>query len=206
MRQPVIPVVLFLAITLLATGVAQATCTCEGVENCLGVYFDEGAWNQTCREQAPYAIYHMYFVLQNVPFAAISGIEFAWRMDPEPSTRPIVLNALFFWPGIEWSDPRNVIVGIGTPVPIEGPIPVLDLTLIDLSTYATSIMLGPATPATIPGHAAINDWYQPEHVVPINFPCPVGPDGWTIEGVAEIGHCPVATETTVWGAVKALYR
>jgi hypothetical protein len=196
------------AMALLATaGLAHAECTCEGVDNCLGIYFDEGQWAVTCLEDAPANVpVHLYFVLQNSVFETIGGLEFSWRFDNPPTPAPFVLGAVFPPGAVCFADPVNVILGLGLPYPITGPLVVMDLTLLPLTNLVSGLELGPSTPATIPGHAALNDFYNPGNIVPINFPCPVGDDGWTTEPVAQFGNCVTPTESETWGSIKSLYR
>jgi hypothetical protein len=199
--------ILVTAALLACASLAHADCTCSGVDNCLGVYFDQGQWTQTCLFPPPFQLFHMYFVLQNSVFDAIGGFEFSFRFDPPPSVAPIIVSAIFPVAIIDPPiDPFNVICGSPAPIPATGPVVVMDLTVLPLSSLVTNIELGPSTPASLPGHGAINDFYNPAHIVPINFPCPVGPDGWTIEPVAQLGQCVVAVESVTWSSIKSLYR
>jgi hypothetical protein len=184
----------------------MAHATCDGVDNCLGIYFDQGQWTQTCREVSPWEPFHVYFVLQNCTFGAIGGMEFAWRFAPTPAQLPIVLAADL--PGLEpWlSDYYNVIYGVGQPIIIDGPFILMDLTLLVGTPFTADLQLGPSTPASLPGHAAINDWYDPANVVPLSFGAPVDADGWTVSGVAKLGDCAVPGEGVDWGTIKALFR
>lgn len=193
-----------IVVLLVAPVVAQATC--DGADNCLGIYFDQGQWTQTCVEPVLFTPFHIYFVLQNCTFEAIGGIEFGWRYAPPPSPTPIITSAVFFGPGPCFGPLYNIIYGMGAPIPIDGPVVIVDFTLILTAPVVTEIQFGPATPASLPGHAAINDWYHPENIVPLDFGAPVDGDGWTIEGVAKLGDCPVPVESAAWSDVKALFK
>jgi hypothetical protein len=198
---------LALVIIVLLGAPAVAYAACDGIDNCLGIYFDQDTWTQTCAEPVPWTPFHVYFVLQNCAFDAIGGIDFAWRFDPTPAVPPIVLAA--YLPGVEpWiTDYYNIIYAIGgPPVIIEGPFVVLDLTMILVAPFTADLQLGPALPATLPGHGAINDYYDPANIVPLNYGSPVDADGWTVDGVARFGNCSTPVETTNWSTIKALFR
>ena len=122
--------IVIVAALLATAGLAHAECTCEGVDNCLGVYFDEGQWAVTCLEEPPaYQPLHMYFVLQNSVFDAVGGIEFAWRFDNPPTPAPLVLSATFPPGSGCFIDPVNVMYGVSIPIPATGPVVVMDLLL-----------------------------------------------------------------------------
>lgn len=82
---------------------------------------------------------------------------------------------------IDWSYSQNVVFGSTVPIVATGPVVFLDLYLYPQTSLVTGVYLGPATPATIPGRGAINNYFDPGNIVAINFPCPVGDDGWTPE-------------------------
>ncbi len=191
---------------LACAGSVQATCTCDGVDNCLGVYFDLDTWEQTCLEPNLFVPFHLYFVLQNSTIEELGGFEFSWRLSPLPDVAPIILNAVFPNPYGEFLDNYNIIFGSGLPIPAGEPVILLDLTMITLAILEADLQLGPATPASLPGHGAINDFDNPSYIIPINFPCPVGDDGWTSEGVAQFGDCTVAADRAAWGDIKTLFR
>jgi hypothetical protein len=185
---------------------AMAPAACDGVDNCLGIYFDQGQWTQTCSEVAPWAPFHVYFVLQNCTFEAFGGMEFAWRFAPTPAQLPIVMAADLPGSG-EWPpDYYNIIYGVGLPILIDGPFILMDLTLLVSTPFTADLQLGPSTPANLPGHAAINDWYDPANAVPLNFGAPVDADGWTVPGIAKLGDCAVPGKAVDWGTIKALFR
>ena len=57
----------------------------------------------------------------------------------------------------------------------------------------TLVQVGPATPASIPVHAAFNDFTNPATIVTMNFSTVDGPDdidaaGWVIPGVARMAR------------------
>lgn len=195
----------FAMVVLLATP-ALAMAACDGVDNCLGIYFDQGEWTQTCSDPPLFAPFHVYFVLQNCAFDAIGGFEFAWRYAPAPAQVPLILSA--WLPGPEpWIfDFDNVIYGSGQPIVTTGPTILMDLTMLAIAPITADIQLGPSTPANLPGHGAIYDWDDPANIIPLNFGAPVDAWGWTVEGVAQFGDCDVPVETADWGTIKALFR
>ncbi len=197
---------LALVIVLLLAGPGLAHATCDGVDNCLGIYFDQGEWTQTCSEGTLWVPFHLYFVLQNCTFDTIGGFEFAWRYAPEPAQVPIIMSA--WLPGPEpWiSDYDNVIYGSGQPIVTAGPTVLLDFTMVLVAPITADLQLGPSTPASLPGHGAIIDWDDPANLVPLSFGAPVDAEGWTVEGVAEFGDCTVPVEAADWGTIKALFR
>lgn len=179
---------------------------CDGADNCLGIYFDEGEWTQNCDEPDLLTMEHVYFVLQNCTFDAIAGYEFGWRYAPEPAQPPLIVGA--YLPGMEpWlTDYHNVIYGVWPPLVTTGPVVLMDLTLWHVVSYAGDLQLGPATPATLPGYAALNDYNNLWDIRPLNFGVPVDDEGWTVDGVARFGDCAVPTTTATWGGVKSLFR
>ena len=197
---------LVLTTMLALAGAGQATSACDGVDNCFGVYFDEGVWEQTCLEPPVNQMFHMYFVLQNRTIESHGGIEFGWRYAPQPSSLPLVVGAAWFGPGPCFPPIYNVMYGVSVPMPVEGPIVILDVTLLIFAPISAHVQLGPSTPDSLDDHAAINDFYNPATIIPLSFGTPVGDDGWTLEGSAYLGDCTVAVEPAVWGDVKSLFR
>lgn len=199
------PIVTVIALTI-GAGVSLAQGAGDEGVNRLGVYFD-GDWTQTCHEPvAAMQPFRLYFVLRDVEdFDAIVGIEFGWRLEPEPTS-------LFAIQVIE--PPGNVCCIPGTlynflfcgyPIPVTGPAVILDITFISLTELTAVIQLGPPYPASLPGRGSL--WtLEPLLIEPLEYPSAIGEDGWTITGVATIGDCPQATESTVWGAMKATFR
>lgn len=199
--------ILATAALLACAGLAHAECTCDGVDNCLGVYFDQGLWTQTCLDPVPVGQpFHMYFVLKNSVFDALGGFEFGMRFDPEPIPAMFILSVTYPFPVFIDPGVYNVHYGSGLPIPATGPVVFMDVLWLALGPVVTIVELGPPTPASLPGHAALNDFYDPANIVAINFPCPVGPDGWTIEPVAQLGQCVTPVEAAAWSRIKALYR
>jgi hypothetical protein len=197
---------LVLATVVLLTAPAMAHAACDGVDNCLGIYFDQGEWTDDCLEPVPFLPVHIYFVLKNCTFDAIGGFEFAWRYAPEPAPLPIVLSA--WLPGPEpWIfDYDNIIYGSPQPIVTGGPTVLLDLTVLLLAPITADLQLGPSTPASLPGHGAINEWDNWANIVPLSFGGPVDVEGWTVDGVAQIGDCSTTVEAANWGTIKALFR
>ena len=108
----------------------------------------------------------------------------------------------------------NFIVGLGGGLVTSEATVLVVLNMLALAPVApnTLLQVGPATPASIPGHAAFNDFTNPANIIPMNFSTVMGPadidaDGWVIPGVARMA-CPgpVATESETWSGVKALFQ
>ncbi len=193
---------------LYAGGVAWGAGTCDGVANCLGVYFDSDG-TQTCRgPAAAMESFHLYFVLQSADdLGEFDAIEFGWRFEP---AAPDILVLSATMPPCQVCDvpnfPYNFLFCSGCgPVPVDGPTLIADVQLLAFTAFAAGIRLGPAVPASLPGHGAImtND---PSRIEPLGYACPVDADGWTLDAVAILGDCEVAAAPTRWGSVKALYR
>jgi hypothetical protein len=182
---------------------AMAPAACDGVDNCLGVYFDQGAWTQTHLETAVGGLFDMYFVLQNCTADTLSSYEFAWRYSPSLETEPLVVG-VEMPSGEDTGDSHNIIHGLWFPLPVDGPVVLLKLTLLAFEPVAAAIELGPSVPASLPGRAALSPWYYSD-LVPMNFGVPASDDGWTVSGVAQL-DCVVPIAFTAWGGVKALFR
>jgi len=177
-------------------------------DNRLGIYFDEDEWTENCHEFAPLDVFDTYFVFRNSTVDALGGFEFAWRLAPDPGAQVLVI-ALQLPPGAGelFDEYYNLIVGLGQPlIAADGPVVLARATLMAMAAFEADLQLGPTTPATIPGHAAFNDFYEPSNVQPMTFAGDVDDEGWTTPGVARLGDCTVADEATAWGGVKALFR
>ncbi len=125
--------ILATAALLACAGLAHAECTCDGVDNCLGVYFDQGLWTQTCLDPVPVAQpFHMYFVLKNSVFDALGGFEFGMRFDPEPIPAMFILSVTYPFPVFIDPGVYNVHYGSGSPIPATGPVVLMDVVWLAL--------------------------------------------------------------------------
>jgi hypothetical protein len=75
-----------------------------------------------------------------------------------------------------------------------------------VAPYTGALQLGPATPAALPGHAALADATNPWDIRPLTFGVPIDDEGWTVDGVARFGDCTVGATSATWGSVKSLFR
>jgi hypothetical protein len=189
---------------------------CDGVENALGVYFDQGSLEENCFEPIPFVPFSMYFVLRNGTLPDFRGIEFSWRFSPESTP---VLNTGYWWIcGTDLWDYDDVYLGCFTPRPISEPLVVLSFSFLSTGPLpaASFVRLGPPPVATIPGHAAVAGG-DPLQIVPLNFcddwdgaDVEIDADGWTVPGVAALaptaGCGTVAVVGATWGTIKTLYR
>ena len=182
-------------------------------ENSLGVYFDEGTFEQNCTEYQALETLSMYFVLANCTQATISGFEFAWDFDP-PMLTSYVIDDVSLPPGaLSIGTNHNFIVGLTAYATAQATVLArIDFRVLTdgLNAYITA---GPADPPSIPGHAVIADGANPGLLIPLDFSTVddvnviVDPDGWVRPGIGCLGtNGPVATAPTTWSNVKALYR
>jgi hypothetical protein len=179
--------------------------------NGIGVYFDLGA-NINCAQPAPYALLNMYLIATNITESSgISGWETHVYFNPVPGA-----GVTYTYAGVGAVNPLTAPdfqVGMGG-----GPLPYSPAVLmLTMSTFylggPLSIGLGPITTAPTsfpltrsPGYAAGND---PSKLVALkcssNWPWLSVPNAFLVAG-ANAGDCPVPTEDTSWGGVKALYQ
>jgi hypothetical protein len=182
--------------------------------NSLGAYFDP-AGDVNCLAPAPFVQFSIYWILANPVVASLGGFEFAWAFSPAPAAAPIIIGTTLPINALNIGTNNNLIVGLGSGLITSDATTLVRFDLIATASFPpeTYITVGPATPATIPGHAATNDFNNPGDVVPMNFSTVDGvnviidPQGWVRPGVAKMS-CPgpIATETATWGNVKSLYR
>ncbi len=182
--------------------------------NSLGAYFDADG-NINCLAPTPGQPFNLYWILANPVVENLGGFEFAWAFAPEVVPAPFILNAFIPPNALNIGTNYNLIVGLGaglitTEATTLVTFNMMVLALVDPETYIT---VGPATPPSIPGHAATNDFDNPADITPMNFSTVDGVNviinelGWVVPGVAKMS-CPgpMATETATWGDVKALFR
>lgn len=185
----------------------------DGV-NSLGAYFDP-AGDINCLAPAPFVPFHIYWILANPVVANLGGFEFAWTFSPMPASLPIISSLTLPVNALNIGTNSNLIVGLGSGLITTDATTLATFEVIALAAFPpeTYITVGPATPASIPGHAATNDFTNPGDVIPMNFSTVDGinviidPQGWVRPGVAKMS-CPgpIATETATWSNVKTLFR
>ncbi len=157
-------------------------------------------------------IFDLYWILTNAEADTLFGFEFAWAYDPEITPEPLILQ-LTVPPGnlCDVPDPaHNMVVCLAFGYPTSDVTVLAHLRLLSFTPLPdlAYITVGPATPASIPGHASIL-YAGATEPVPLEFAGvdEVDDQGWSVPGVAQINvSCttPVAAQT--WGAVKALFR
>ena len=207
---------------LIATSLLGLThavlAVCDGVENALGVYFDQGTYEENCFEPVVGTPFSMYFVLRHGTLPDFRGIEFSWRFSPEP-TSAAHLRLLVGSAGRISGTPTTSISGAARPADRANRLVVLSCQLPAMAAAA-----GPRRSSgsdrrpspSHPGHAAVAGG-DPLQIVPLNFcddwdgaDVTIDADGWTVPGVAAIapaGGCgTVAVVGATWGSIKSLYR
>jgi hypothetical protein len=185
----------------------------DGV-NSLGAYFDVNG-DVNCFAPTPATPFNVYWILANPAVANLGGFEFAWAFSPEVVPAPFILGATLPASALNIGTNFNLIVGLGGGLVTTDATTLVTLNMMVLAPVAaaTYITAGPATPASIPGHAATNDFTNPAAIIPMNFSTVDGVNviineaGWVVPGVAKMS-CPgpVATETATWSNVKTLFR
>jgi hypothetical protein len=195
---------------------APAFAACDGVENALGVYFDQGSYAENCFEPVPTTPFTMYFVFQHGTLPDFHGIEFSWRFEPQPAS---AINYGYWWNcGTDLWDPYNVYLGCWPGLPVSEPLVVLSFSYMLLAPLSAPsfVRVGPPPAQSLPGHAAVAGG-DPLQIIPLNFcddwdgaDVTIDADGWTVPGLAAIapaGGCgAVAVVGATWGSIKALYR
>jgi hypothetical protein len=201
---------ILLALSLVAS---SAFAIMDDGTSSLGIYFDNTG-DINCFAPAAAVPFNAYFIMANPDVANMGGYEFAWRFSPEIVPAPFVLSATFPAGALNIGTNYNFIVGLGSGLVTSEATVLVTLNLMVLAPVnpATRLQVGPATPASIPGHAAYNDFNNPADIRPMNFSTVMGPNdidaqGWVVPGVAQMS-CPgpVATESETWSGVKALFQ
>ncbi len=186
-----------------------ALAACEDVENGLGVYFDEGIWEQDCFVAPVGTLFTMYVVLRNPTMPALAGFEFDWRIADAPAT---LFTTACHVPGtIDWWACENFHIGYTQPRPAEETMVLVELTLVTTAFLDDmfAVQAGPASPSSLPGFPAIAGG-DPLEILPMNF-CEGEPDaeGWSTPGLATVTslECEgVPVESMAWSSIKTLYR
>jgi hypothetical protein len=204
---------LLLALSLVAMMAGSAFAFLDDGVNSLGVYFDSPVFEQSCFTPTAFVPFNVYFVLANPEFNNLGGFEFGWRF--EPLLTGFILATNLPSGALNIGTNNNLIVGLGTGL-ITSEATVLVNFQIMASVVPTSptwVQVGPAQPASLPLHAAFNDFNNPANIIPMNFSTvngqsiTVNPQGWVVPGLGSL-FCPgpVATESATWGSVKALFE
>ncbi len=202
---------ILLALSMIAS---SAFAIVDDGDSSLGIYFDN-AGEINCFAPAAAVPFNVYFIMANPEVANMGGFEFGWRFSPEVVPAPFILGTTLPPQALNIGNNFNFIVGLGGGLITSEATVLVTLNMMVLAPVAggTYMQVGPATPASIPGHAAFNDFNNPANIMPMNFATVDGVDvvvdgnGWVVPGVAKMS-CPgpVATESETWSGVKALFQ
>jgi hypothetical protein len=187
-------------------------------ENSLGVYFDYPPCHcvgPTTPIQANVP-FDMYFVVANPVVDVMGGFEFAWAFDPVVTPAPVILDVTLPPIALNIGTSTNFIVGLGSGLVTSEATLLVTLRIMFTqvpSWSPTWITVGPAVPASHPGHMAFNDFNNPANIYDMYFHYLYQwyPDfdgtGWVRPGVGWLVNCyPVAVEETTWSQVKAVFE
>ncbi len=201
-----------MVVSLLACGGAFAV-TDQGA-NSLGVYLAPDC-ETNCGDVVSGVPFSLYFMLANPTQDSMAGFEFSYYYDPEPASPPFVLDAELPPNALNIGDNSNFIVGLGTPLVLDGDCNLL-VTLTVLATVVpedgTCIMVGPASPSSISGAPVYDDGQDFSILVPMTFSTYDPDNGWDTDPdgfiCAATFGCPgpVATEPQTFGNVKSLFK
>ncbi len=185
----------------------------DGV-NSLGVYFDDGVFEQVCTDYSPFTTVNLYFVLANCSQSSIGGFEFNWRFEPDPVGQYAIQTVLLPANALNIGNLNNMIVGLGYPYPAgDAAILAIAQIMFFVEDLALDIMAGPTTPASISGWPAFVDGEDFNILLPMTYSTlwPEGGQGLDpssqMISIGRIG-CPgpVATDNESWDSLKALYK
>jgi hypothetical protein len=199
-----------LTLSVLITGSAFAIMD-DGVSS-LGAYSDN-LGDSNCFTVSANVPFSIYWVMANSDVANLGGFEFAWRF--EPAVTHFVLGTTLPAGALNIGTANNMIVGLGLGlITSEATVLAVHNTMILAAVESIRITAGPATPDSIDGEAAYNDFNNPADIRVMNWSTVTGPwdrdaAGWVIPGLGLInGACPppVASETATMGNIKALWN
>ncbi len=205
---------LLLALSLVAMMAGSAFAIMDDGDSSLGVYFN-ATGDVNCFVPTPATPFNVYFIMANPGVQNMGGFEFGWRFSPAVVPAPFILGTTLPPQALNIGNNENFIVGLGGGLITSEATVLVTLNMMVLSAVnpETYIQVGPATPASIPGHAAFNDFNNPANIQPMNFATVDGVDvvvnaqGWVVPGVAKMScQGPIATESATWGSVKALFE
>jgi hypothetical protein len=199
-----------LTLSMMIAGSAYAIMD-DGISS-LGAYSDMGG-DSNCFTVTPNVPFNIYWVFANPDIANLGGFEFAWRFEPSPSH--FVLSTTMPAGALNIGTPNNMVVGLGLGlISTEATLLVTHQVIITGAAESVLITAGPATPDSIDGEAAYNDYNNPGDIRPMNWSTVAWDTdrdalGWVIPGLGMInGACPppVATEAATMGNIKALWN
>jgi hypothetical protein len=205
---------LLLALSLVAMMAASASAVVDHGTSSLGVYFNPGA-DVNCFAPTPATPFNVYFIMANPAVGNMGGFEFGWRFSPAVVPAPFILSTTLPAQALNIGTNTNFIVGLGGGLVTSEATVLVTLNMMVLAAVApeTYVQVGPAVPASIPGHAAFNDFSNPADIRPMNYATVDGVNvvvdasGWVSPGVAKMScQGPIATESQTWSGVKALFQ
>jgi hypothetical protein len=205
---------LLLALSLVAMMAASASAIVDNGTSSLGVYFNNTG-DINCFAPTPATPFNAYFIMASPAVQNMGGFEFAWRFSPAVVPAPFILATTLPAQALNIGTSSNFIVGLGGGLVTSEATVLVTLNMMVLAAVApeTYVQVGPASPASIPGHAAFNDFNNPADIRPMNFATvdgvnvTVDGNGWVTPGVAKMScQGPIATETQTWSGVKALFQ
>lgn len=183
----------------------------DGGTNSLGVYFDADTFTRNTIAPTPFVGFHMYFVLANCQWPAISGFEFSWQLDPVPSESQCLVFAATLPPGGEnLLSGQSFVVTLPAPLPTGAAVVLADVALFPfVPDIQTHVRVGPVGSASIPGRGAIANGSGPVQLAPLEFAAAgcgdvyIDAEGWTVPGIATINLPPPAVNCIGWGNLQA---
>jgi hypothetical protein len=198
----------FVIAFVVASFASSALAACDGVENALGVYFDQGTYQENCFEPVVGTPFSMYFVLRHGTLPNFAGVAFLWRFSPEPAQ---LITGCVWDCGVDLWNCREVFLGC-EPRPMTDAIVLVEAQCLLLQPLvaASFVQAGPY------GEAGVFS-SDPEQREPIDF-CDdwddtdviIDAEGWPTPGLAAIappGRCgTVAVVGATWGSIKSLYQ
>jgi hypothetical protein len=180
----------------------------------LDVYYDEAFESDEPSHYLPSNVpIDLYIVLADPQVAAIGGFEFGWRITNV--AEGMLITGVDLPPGaMNIGTTTNLIVGLAVPLVTTEMTLLATVTVVFVveSPSQGYVGLGPATPATLPGHAAYNNFHNPAEIRPIELALVDTPQahidasGWTVPGAARLFPICIPVEETTWGAIKATFR
>jgi hypothetical protein len=198
----------FVAALFVVSFASSAYAACDGVENALGVYFDQGTYEENCFEPVVGTPFSMYFVLRHCTLPDFAGAAVVWRFSPEPAQ---LIMSCGWDCGVELWDCHQISLGCD-------PRPVTDtIVLVDALCFLLQPLVAPSFIQAGPYGTAVVWGGEPDQREPMNFcddwdgaEITFDDDGWTVPGIAAIapaGGCgTVAVVGATWSSIKSLYQ
>jgi hypothetical protein len=179
----------------------------------LGAYSDMNG-DSNCFTVAANTPFNLYWIMANSDVQNLGGFEFAWRF--EPTLTHFILATTLPAGALNIGTANNMIVGLGLGlITSEATVLATQQVMVLQTVAAAHITAGPATPDSIDGEAAYNDFNNPADIRVMNWATYDGVEvtrnaqGWLVPGLATLnGACPppVASETATMGNIKALWN